>query len=80
MKKSTLKQEIIDIYNDWGNLGEEGPKYLINKIMKAINKRANHIDVGERIKLLMWECKGTNTFTYGKIAETIEQLIVKEMK
>jgi len=78
MKKLTLKQEIIDIYNDWTatNISE----VLLNRIMKAINKRANKIDVGERIKLLMWECKGTNTFTYGKIAETIEQMIIKEMK
>jgi hypothetical protein len=78
MKKLTLKQEIIDIYNDWTatNISE----VLLNRIMKAINKRTNKIDVGERIKLLMWECKGTNTFTYGKIAETIEHLIVKEMK
>ena len=78
MKKSNLKQEIIEIYNDWTatNISE----VLLNRIMKAINKRANKIDVGERIKLLMWECKGTNTFTYGKIAETIEHLIVKELR
>jgi hypothetical protein len=80
MKKQTLKIEIYELLMD---AGKDYSKWdTVNKIMEAINKRANKIDVGECIKTLMWDAdkRHHQSLSYGDISEYIENKIAEEFK